>query len=88
MHAHRHIRLWDSEYSYIYLDIPESQHEEIASKFDDGEEAKLQLFTTWLASHPCPTWDHVKNLLWELESNGRGREGATDEVEETYIKSE
>ena len=83
MHAHRHITIWDSEYSYHYLDIPKSQHEEIVAKFD-GEEVKLQLFTTWLTSHPCPTWDHVRNLLSELESY---REGAADEVEETYIKS-
>ena len=66
--------------------MPMSQHEEIVAKFD-GEEAKLQLFTTWLASHPCPTWDNVKDLLWQLESEGIGREGAADEVEETYIKS-
>ena len=66
--------------------MPESQHEEIVAKFE-GEEAKLQLFTTWLASHPCPTWDHVKELLRELEMDGLGREGAADEVEETYIKS-
>ena len=85
MHAHRHITIWESKYSN-YLDIPESQHEEIVAKFD-GEEAKLQLFTTWLASHPCPTWDHVKGLLSRLERNGIGREGAADEVEETYIKS-
>ena len=86
MHAHRHITIWESKYSYDYLDIPKSQHEEIVTKFD-GEEAKLQLFTTWLASHPCPTWDHVNDLLWKLESDGIGREGAADEVEETYIKS-
>ena len=66
--------------------MPESQHEEIVAKFD-GEEAKLQLFTTWLASHPCPTWDDVKKLLRMLEREGIGREGAADEVEETYIKS-
>ena len=86
MHAHRHITIWESRYSYDCLDIPESQHEEIVAKFD-GEEAKLQLFTTWLASHPCPTWDDVKDLLRELEREGIGREGAADEVEETYIKS-
>ena len=66
--------------------MPKSQHEEIVAKFD-GEEAKRQLFTTWLASHPCPTWDDVQYLLWRLESDGIGREGAADEVEETYIKS-
>ena len=86
MHAYRHITIWDSWYSYDCLDIPKSQHEEIVAKFD-GEEAKLQLFTTWLTSHPCPTWDHVKDLLRRLKSEGIGREGAADEVEETYIKS-
>ena len=67
--------------------MPESQHDEIAGRLN-GEQAKLELFTTWLASHPCPTWEHVRNLLRVLENNDRGREGAADEVEETYLKSE
>ena len=87
MHAYRHIPLWDSDDSYDFLDMPESQHKEIAARFD-GEEAKLQLFTTWLAGHPYPTWNHVWELLRGVEWRGEGREGAADEVEETYIKSE
>ena len=67
--------------------MPSSQHEEIAQKFE-GEEAKHKLITTWLAGHPCPTWENVGRLLGWLEGEGRGREGAADEVEETYIKSE
>ena len=67
--------------------MPESLHNEIARKFD-GEQAKRQLFTRWLAGHPCPTWDHVELLLRRLERVGRGREGAAEEVKETYLKSE
>ena len=67
--------------------MPRSQHEEIAEKFE-GEEAKHKLNTKWLAGHPCPTWEDVWELLRNLEREGRGREGAADEVEETYIKSE
>ena len=67
--------------------MPGSLHDEIARKFD-GEQAKRQLFTTWLAGHPCPTWDHVEDLLRRLESEGRGRKGAAEEVKETYLKSE
>ena len=67
--------------------MPESLHDEITRKFD-GEQAKRELFRTWLAGHPCPTWDHVEGLLGKLESEGRGREGAAEEVEETYLKSE
>ena len=65
--------------------MPESQHDEIVSKLD-GEEAKQQLLTTWLASHPCPSWEDV----WRLLDGVRGPEGerAADEVEETYLKSE
>ena len=81
------IPLWGSEDSYYYLDMPESQHDEIAGRLD-GEQAKLELFTTWLASHPCPTWEDVRNLLRWLERKGSGRKGAADEVEETYLKSE
>ena len=85
LHATRHIPLWRSESSYNHLDMPENQHDEIVSKFD-GEEAKQQLFTTWLASHPCPSWGHVRGLLDRVG----GEEGrrAADEVEETYLKSE
>ena len=61
--------------------MPYSQHDEIAGRLD-GEQAKLKLFTIWLASHPCPTWEHVRDLL---RRQGRG---AADEVEETYLKSE
>ena len=67
--------------------MPGSLHNEIARKFD-GEQAKRKLFTTWLAGHPCPTWDHVERLLSGLESRGKGREGAAEEVKETYLKSE
>ena len=81
------VPLWGSVESYDYLDMTESLHDEIASKFD-GEQAKCELFTTWLAGHSCPTWDHVERLLRRLESEGRGREEAAEEVKETYLKSE
>ena len=67
--------------------MPRSLHDEIARKFD-GEQVKHKLFTTWLAGHPCPTWDHVKRLLRRLGREWRGRKGAAEEVNETYIKSE
>ena len=71
--------------------MPESQHEEVARKFD-GEEVKQQLFSTWLASHPCPSWQQVRDLLrgdWTGSGVG-GEEGrrAAHEVEETYLMSE
>ena len=66
--------------------MPVSQHNEIVKAFD-GEEAKQQLFTTWLASHPCPSWEHVVELLW-YGVGGEEGERAADEVEETYLKSE
>ena len=69
------------------LHMPESLHEEIAGKYD-GEQSKCELVSTWLAGHPWPTWEHVKHLLEWLERQGRGREGAAEEVEETYLQSE
>ena len=91
LHVTRHIPLWRSEGSYSYLDMPESQHDEIVRSFD-GEEAKQQLFTTWLGSHPCPSWKQVRDLLRGdvLRGGVGGEEGerAAHEVEETYIKSE
>ena len=67
--------------------MPHGLHEEITKKFE-GEEAKHNLTYTWLAGHPCPTWENVWDLLRRLEGEGKGREGAADEVKETYIKSE
>ena len=66
--------------------MPESQHDEIVRRFD-GEEAKQQLFTTWLASHPCPSWEQVRDLLSIAVGGWKGRRAAR-EVEETYLKSE
>ena len=66
--------------------MPKSQHDEIVRMLDD-EEAKQQLFTTWLASHPCPSWERVKYLLKVGVGGEKGRRAA-DEVEETYLKSE
>ena len=74
--------------------MPHNQIEEIQRKFhyDDGEEAKQQFFTKWLASHPCPSWEQVIDLLREgtfasEDENEKGRRAA-HEVEETYLKSE
>ena len=72
--------------------MPKSQHDEIVRRFD-GEEAKQQLFTTWLASHPCPSWEQVRDLLrgdkeWGGGVGGEEGERAAREVEETYLKSE
>ena len=67
--------------------MPESQHKEIVKKFSNKEEAKQELITTWLAGHPCPSWEHVRNLL-RLGVGGEKGERAAQEVEEKYIKSE
>ena len=77
--------LWKNFYS-DYLDIPRSQHDEIVAKFDE-EKAKSEIVSTWLSGHPCPTWEHMLELLRALE-RGMGRKGAADEVEERYLKSE
>ena len=86
LHVTRRIPLWRSEDSYECLSMPESQHEEIVRMLG-GEEAKQQLFTTWLASHPCPSWEDVKSLL-KHGVGGEEGERVADEVEDTYIKSE
>ena len=91
LHATRHIPLWRNRDSYYYLDMPESQHNEAVRRFD-GEEAKQEFFTTWLASHPCPSWEQVRDLLrGDVGLGGVGGkkgERAAHEVEETYLKSE
>ena len=81
------IPLWNSDASYNTLDFPRSQHDEIVSTHD-GEEVKREIVTSWLNSHPCPSWEHVVELLRVLERYGRGRKGAAEEVEEKYLKSE
>ena len=87
LQATRNIPLWESSYSYNCLHMPRSQHEEI-SRMYDGEKAKYELVSAWLAGHPCPSWSHVKSLLGRLELNERGRKGAEDEVKEKYLTSE
>ena len=67
--------------------MPQRQHDEIVGKFDNDEEAKRELITTWLAGHPCPTWEHVRNLLKDRVGGVEGLRAA-HEVEETYLKSE
>ena len=81
------ILVWEADHSYNCLDMPESVHEEITSKYS-GEQAKLELFTEWLAGHPCPGWEDVRELLKRLEEWKVGKKGAAEMVEETYIKSE
>ena len=67
--------------------MPESQHKEIVKAFSNKEEAKQELITTWLAGHPCPSWEHVLRLLRRGVTGEEG-ERAACEVEERYIKSE
>ena len=72
--------------------MPESQHDEVVRQFH-GKEVKQQFFTTWLASHPCPSWEQVRDLLrgeerWRGGVGGEEGERAAHEVEETYLKSE
>ena len=67
--------------------MPQSQHKEIVGKFSNKEEAKQELITTWLAGHPCPSWEHVGDLLRYGVGDEEG-ERAAREVEERYIKSE
>ena len=71
--------------------MPESQHDEIVRRFH-GEEVKQQFFTSWLANHPCPSWEQVRRLLRGDQFVGGvgGEEGerAAHEVKETYLKSE
>ena len=80
------IPLWN-KYDSSTLDFPYSQHDEIVSTHY-GEEAKREIVTSWLNSHPYPSWEHVVKLLRELERKGKGRKGAAEEVEEKYLKSE
>ena len=81
-----HVPLWGSDDSHKSLDMPQSQHDEIVEKFH-REEAKQQLITAWLDGHPCPTWEHVRNLLRDGVGGEVGKRAA-EEVEETYLKSE
>ena len=83
----RNIPLWKNGDSYWCLDMPFSLHDEITAKYN-RKQAKRKLISMWLTSHPCPTWEHVAELLRRLEREGMGRKGAAEEVEETYLKSE
>lgn len=67
--------------------MPKELHEEIAGKFD-AKRAKSKLVSAWLADHPCPSWEHVVDLLRSLEVEGRGRVGAAEETEKKFLESE
>ena len=80
------IPLWSSEDSYECLNMPKELHKEIVGRLDE-KQAKRKLVSAWLAGHPCPSWEHVVDLLKCLEVEGRGRVGAAKEVEEKFLKS-
>ena len=85
LHVTRHIPLWSSKDSSDNLGMPWSQLNEIAGKyFSDAEEAKRELFTTWLAGDPSPTWEQIRCLL--IGVGGAQGKRAACEVEETYLK--
>ena len=79
--------MWTREESFLWLDMPEEVHDEIARRYD-GENAKKKLILKWLDSHPCPSWENVVRLLRDLEDEDRSRVGAVEEAEEKYLKSE
>ena len=83
----RNIPLWNRNDSYHFLNMPFSLHNGITTKYS-GEQAKRELVSTWLASYPYPTWEHVADLLKSLENRGKGMKGAAEKVEETYLKCE
>ena len=84
LHATRHFPLWESVDCFDCLGMPESQHEEI-ERMLDVEKAKQQLFTTWLASHPCPSWEHMKYLLQRGVGGEEGDRGAVEVVESNLM---
>lgn len=66
----------------FYFDMPLNQQDEVGDGETD-EKTKVEFFTKWLASHPCPTWEQVVLLLscWVASM-------LSVELEKTYLRSE
>ena len=86
------VRLWNSNCSYFYLNMPYSTHDEIVSRHRGEEEAaKRSLVFEFLSHHPLPSWTHIVKVIRGLEGWGRdskAREGTADMVSDKYLKSE
>ena len=52
----------DSQESYLYLDLPQTMHDEIKQKYRDKQVTR-ELALIWLNHHPCPNWDHLELVL-------------------------
>ena len=85
------VRLWSNGYSYKYLHMPGSTHNEIVSRHrGENEAAKRSLVSEFLSHHPLPSWTHIVKLIrkQEGERDRPAREGTADMVSDKYIKSE
>ena len=80
------VPLWTSSDSSDHLEMPCRQHDAIVEDLK-SEQAKDQIVSTWLSGHPCPSWEHIRNLLQWMERLGRTSKGEANKVEEKYIKS-
>ena len=47
-----------------WLDVPESQRDEIRSQYSTEKERKSALFNIYLTSHPAPSWQHVADSVY------------------------
>ena len=49
------------------IDVPASKLNEIESQFSTDCERKAAVVSLYLTEHPQPTWDHVSDMLYQLE---------------------
>ena len=47
-----------------WLNVPQSQQDEIESQYSTERERKSALLHTYLTSHPAPSWQHVADALY------------------------
>ena len=50
-----------------WLNVPQSQRDEIRSQYSTERERKSALLHTYLTSHPAPSWQHVADALYTYD---------------------
>ena len=82
------VKMWYSEQSYNYLDMPINTHDTIVRQYRKGAyDCKLGIIDEVLTNHPYPRWEQWVDLLKDMEWRGQTRAGLAQEVEDKYITS-
>ena len=75
------VRHWDNV--VYYLDIPNSVCTSIQTQQSSESERRKACWEWYLNNHPCPSWHHIANALYE-----RWEHGVLEVLKSRYLKGE